>query len=892
MRRNQMRRNPGFRVVRTLAASGLWILAAMLTACGGGDPTSPGGNGGGGAASVASVEVSPSSGELAALEATLELSASARDADGNTLSGRSFAWSSTDEDVVTVDADGVVTAVANGTAAVEAATDGVSGSASVTVRQVPEEVFVAPPTATLEAPGATRDFGVKSADANGHPVEGATFSWSSSVEAVATVDDAGVATARGEGETKIVVAADPGGAADTAVLTVDLPDAPSVSITSPSDGATYGEQETIAFEGTASDPQDGQLSGADLVWASDLDGQLGTGTSFSRSDLSVGEHTINLTATDAHGNSSTATVIISVEAEPPPDDQPRIAVSQTTATFSATEGGEDPPARTIDVTNGGTGSLTGLEVGVSYASGDAFGWLSASLASSSAPTTLTLDASTGDLAAGSYTATVSVVSDVAENSPVEIPVTFDVAAAASHTLSVDTSDPEMGSVARTPDQSAYTAGSVVSVAAHPEVGHEFVGWVGDATGTENPLSVTMDADVSLTANFRINPPELTASASTTSPFSLTWTMEWPCYDTFGGSCLGSSSDGYVLEESTTSATSGFTTILEVNGARTSPYTTELTRAAGTYHYRVRAVGEGWTGPYSESVTVQVTSGSTVLPAAPSNLAAGVSGTGISLKWADHSGNEDGFELHGASSSSFAAPVDTFKVGPDVTSAELTGPPGTTFYFRVRAYNGAGSSDWSNTVSATTTGDLAVYATADNTVVASSSDPSLRTQVFPGALAVGCDFAIGPYASDYVCRSTLLQFSGLEEQISGQTIASATLRLYPEVLPADFQTTYVVNAIAQPWDPAAVTWENQPLVFTGLQDEQPPPTSLSLPLELDVTGMVQNWADGVWPNHGLLVWDSALSGGFPALSVIRTTYFENLDGYSTPGRRPQLEILFQ
>lgn len=784
---------------KTVLTACLCLTALLFAGCGG-EPTDPGENGGSETAAVTSVEVTPSSGDLESLEATLQLTATARDPDGNELQGRTFEWNSTDADVATVDADGAVTAVANGTARIEATTGGVTGTATVTVRQLPVLVDVGPSTATLDSLGDTTDFAVKSADANRHPVEDVTYAWSSSAEGVATVNDSGVATARGAGETDIIATADPGGAADTAVLTVDP------------------------------------------------------------SDTSSG-------------------------------DQASIVLSRTTAGFSATEGGDSPGALTIDVTNGGSGDLTGLGVAVTYPTGEAFGWLSASLGSATAPTSLTLEATTAGLAAGSHTATVSVTSDEADNSPVQITVTFDVATPSSYSLTVTSADPNMGSVSRTPSQTSYDAGSAASVEAEPFTGHEFTGWTGDLTATENPLSVTMDRDLSLTATFRINPPALSGPSTTLSPFTLTWTMQWPCYNSFGGSCLATSHDGYQLEESTTSPSDGFTRIL-TSATRSSPFTTQLTRSPGTYYYRVRAVGESWVSPYSDVLTVEVTSGEATLPAAPSGLTASASGSVISLRWTDNSTSEDGFELHGSTSSGFTASVDTFFVAPNVTSAELTGETNTTYYFRVRAFNGSGSSAWSNTVAATTSDDLTVYATADNTVVASSADPSLQTQVFSNALAVGCDFAIGDAFSDYVCRSAVLEFADLRERIADATITSATLKLYPEVLPADYQTTYVVNAVAEPWDSNTLTWENQPQVFTGVMNEQSPPTSVTLPLEFDVTAIVQNWADGSWPDHGLLVWDSALNRGFPTLSVVRSTYFEHLEGYSTPGRRPQLEIVIQ
>jgi hypothetical protein len=54
------------------------------------------------------------------------------------------------------------------------------------------------------------------------------------------------------------------------------------------------------------------LTGAALTWTSSLDGQIGSGTSFSKDDLSVGAHTITLTATDSENNTGNATVTITV----------------------------------------------------------------------------------------------------------------------------------------------------------------------------------------------------------------------------------------------------------------------------------------------------------------------------------------------------------------------------------------------------------------------------------------------------------------------------------------------------------------------------------------------------------------------------------------------------
>lgn len=112
---------------------------------------------------------------------------------------------------------------------------------------------------------------------------------------------------------------------------------------------------------------------------------------------------------------------------------PRISLEVSAVTFSATSHGANPPATLIAVTNGGTGTLSGLTIGsIGYPTGQPAGWLSASLASATAPTTATVIASVGTLAAGTYTATIPVISSATEvaNSPRTIAVTFTVSPAA------------------------------------------------------------------------------------------------------------------------------------------------------------------------------------------------------------------------------------------------------------------------------------------------------------------------------------------------------------------------------------------------------------------------------------------------------------------------------
>jgi len=70
----------------------------------------------------------------------------------------------------------------------------------------------------------------------------------------------------------------------------------SVIIHSPLNGAQFEVGQEITFTGSAQDFQDGELTGGSLVWTSNIDDEIGTGTEFKIDSLEEGIHTITLTA--------------------------------------------------------------------------------------------------------------------------------------------------------------------------------------------------------------------------------------------------------------------------------------------------------------------------------------------------------------------------------------------------------------------------------------------------------------------------------------------------------------------------------------------------------------------------------------------------------------------
>jgi hypothetical protein len=83
-----------------------------------------------------------------------------------------------------------------------------------------------------------------------------------------------------------------------------------------------------------------------------------------------------------------------------------------------------------------------------------------------------------------------------------------------------------GHVAVSPRANRYSTGQVVSVTATPDVGQIFTGWSGDASGTTNPLSVTMNQSKAIVANFTKTPRlelKLAPGTFATEGFQLTLT---------------------------------------------------------------------------------------------------------------------------------------------------------------------------------------------------------------------------------------------------------------------------------------------------------------------------------------------------------------------------------
>ena len=171
-----------------------------------------------------SISVEPASLHFAALGDTARLTA--RDTNGHPIDTARVRWSSRDSRVATVGPGGLVMATGDGSTTISATSGSASGTAAVTVRQLPAAVAVAPESLTLRSPGDTATVTATVTDSNGHTIETPEVVWASADASVALVDADGLVTAVSEGATEVTALA--GGLTAGVAVTVESPSSISV----------------------------------------------------------------------------------------------------------------------------------------------------------------------------------------------------------------------------------------------------------------------------------------------------------------------------------------------------------------------------------------------------------------------------------------------------------------------------------------------------------------------------------------------------------------------------------------------------------------------------------------------------------------------------------------
>src|SRR5207248_370870 len=139
-----------------------------------------------------------------------------------------------------------------------------SGTASVTVTNVPvASVDVTPPTATVQA-GQTVQLSGTPRDANGAALSGRAVTWSSSNTSVATVSTSGLVSGVTPGSATITATSE--GKSGTSSVTVTEVPVATVAVSPPT--ASIQQGQTVQLTATLKDTNGNTLSGRTVTWSS------------------------------------------------------------------------------------------------------------------------------------------------------------------------------------------------------------------------------------------------------------------------------------------------------------------------------------------------------------------------------------------------------------------------------------------------------------------------------------------------------------------------------------------------------------------------------------------------------------------------------------------------
>jgi uncharacterized protein YjdB len=265
---------------------------------------------------VATVAVTPATASVAVGQTT-PLTATLRDANGATLSGRAVSWSTSSGGIATVSTNGLVTAVAPGTATITATSEGKSGQSTITVPSpvvAVASVSMSPTTLSLTT-GATGQLTATPRDAAGVALTGRVITWTTTAAGVATVSASGLVTAVAPGTATIRATSE--GQSGTAAVTVTAPPTvPVATVTvSPATLSLTGVGATGPLTATLRSATGAILTGRVVTWTTTAAGVATVSPAGLVTAVGAGSATVRATS---EGQSGTAAVTVTAVTTPPP----------------------------------------------------------------------------------------------------------------------------------------------------------------------------------------------------------------------------------------------------------------------------------------------------------------------------------------------------------------------------------------------------------------------------------------------------------------------------------------------------------------------------------------------------------------------------------------------
>ncbi|HEV2193848.1 MAG TPA: fibronectin type III domain-containing protein [Nitrosopumilaceae archaeon] len=277
------------------------------------------------------------------------------------------------------------------------------------------------------------------------------------------------------------------------------------------------------------------------------------------------------------------------------------------------------------------------------------------------------------------------------------------------------------------------------------------------------------------------PTGLTATAASSSQINLSWTV--PANN--GGSDI----TGYKIERSTDAGTT-WSPIVSNSASKSTAYSDTGLSPSTAYTYRVSAINSAGTSQPSNTASATTPSAATA-PQPPTGLTAtAASSSQINLSWTAPANNGGsaitGYKIERSNNTGTTWSTLVANTASITTTYSNTGlAAGTPYTYRVSAINSIGTSQPSNTASATTTAKSAGITVSAHRIPAFYWDPCFATK---------CSAGTGPGASMYFglynSSGKVIQTGFADE--NGYTFsglnASATYYVYP----ADCNMCHVSN----------------------------------------------------------------------------------------------------
>lgn len=208
--------------------------------------------------------------------------------------------------------------------------------------------------------------------------------------------------------------------------------APEASILLPEPDQVFFPTQQVTLQGSAYDLEDGSLEDPAFAWSSSLDGFLGTSATFNTAELTTGAHVITLTVTDSNGMSAVVQRNITVADEEYVETS-SLETSPTNVYVTARFG---DPAVDYLMTLRSSG-----ETEFEWSASESLPWLSLDAVSGMTPTDLNLTFDPAGLSVGVYTGVITLTSETAANSPLEVLVTLEITGEALYLPTINRDSP-------------------------------------------------------------------------------------------------------------------------------------------------------------------------------------------------------------------------------------------------------------------------------------------------------------------------------------------------------------------------------------------------------------------------------------------------------------------